>query len=275
MAPLKFEERIKEQLEERVIEPSDNSWDRLETALTKTKHKQKRLKKNWQYGIAAIFAGLIIFTSIKINENSVVDKGAPKIVDSSREVIENKNVPVIEKLRSDTLLTPHSRTELVEIESKKSLPNSLSSFSQKENISSIKKKGITAVISTEEQKKTVTSNFYSPLPIKGDSLNAIAHELSVVDSTLIENKLKEMAAQIKEIEDKEGGVTEEEISRLLLEAQREITTKKLMKSTTIDATALLQGVEDELSETFKQKVFEALKSGFQKVRTAVVTRNNQ
>ena len=81
-------------------------------------------------------------------------------------------------------------------------------------------------------------------------------------------------AKVKELEKNNIAVSEDEIDQLLMQAQHEITTEKMLESGAISASTLLQEVEQELDETFKQRVFDALKSGFQKVKTAVVQRKN-
>ena len=43
---------------------------------------------------------------------------------------------------------------------------------------------------------------------------------------------------------------------------------------TVDANALLQDVEEDLQQSFRSKVFEALQSGYESVITAVAERNN-
>ena len=42
----------------------------------------------------------------------------------------------------------------------------------------------------------------------------------------------------------------------------------------VDANALLQSVEDDLEQSFRAKVFDAIKSGYESVKTAVAERNN-
>ncbi|WP_224483887.1 hypothetical protein [Robertkochia aurantiaca] len=66
---------------------------------------------------------------------------------------------------------------------------------------------------------------------------------------------------------------EREVAVLLAEAQSKIYKDTLSADEDVDAMALLEEVEDELDETFKEKMFDMLKSGFKKVKTAVAERN--
>ena len=43
---------------------------------------------------------------------------------------------------------------------------------------------------------------------------------------------------------------------------------------TVDAVALLNEVEVELDQSFRDQIFDRLKTGFMKVRTALADRNN-
>ncbi len=61
---------------------------------------------------------------------------------------------------------------------------------------------------------------------------------------------------------------------MLLKAQRDINSLKIVKNKKVDATALLNVVESELETSFRDKVFDALGDSFEKVRTAVAERNN-
>jgi hypothetical protein len=63
-----------------------------------------------------------------------------------------------------------------------------------------------------------------------------------------------------------------EIDALLSEAQLQMDSDKIKRS--VNANSLLQDVEADLEQSFRDKVFESIKTNFKKVRTAVVDRNN-
>ncbi|CAN0604335.1 unnamed protein product, partial [Ectocarpus sp. 12 AP-2014] len=70
-------------------------------------------------------------------------------------------------------------------------------------------------------------------------------------------------------------VTDAEVDSLLTRAQDEILRDKIFnKDKSVDAMALLTEVEDELDKSFRDQIFDSLKAGFIKVRTAVADRNN-
>jgi len=70
-------------------------------------------------------------------------------------------------------------------------------------------------------------------------------------------------------------VTDAEVDSLLLQAQQDILKENLFNTdNSVNAMALLTEVEDELDQSFRDQIFESLKTGFLKVRTAVADRNN-
>jgi guanylate kinase len=82
--------------------------------------------------------------------------------------------------------------------------------------------------------------------------------------------------KIQKLQQENKAVSNEEIETLLAAAQKEITMQKLYDevTNTVDANVLLQSVEDDLEQSFRDKVFSAIKSGYETVKTAVAERNN-
>lgn len=93
---------------------------------------------------------------------------------------------------------------------------------------------------------------------------------------MINDKVAELVTQVDVLEQYSTvTVTDAEVDSLLKWAQEEILRENLFKTnTTVDATVLLAAVEDELDQSFRDQIFNSLKAGFIKVRTAVAERNN-
>ena len=89
-------------------------------------------------------------------------------------------------------------------------------------------------------------------------------------------KVMEVVAEIKAMQHAETKVTNREIDSLLKQAQRDILKQKIFDESmqTVNADALLQDVEVELEQSFRAKVFDALKENFGSVKTAVAERHN-
>jgi len=88
---------------------------------------------------------------------------------------------------------------------------------------------------------------------------------------MINAKISEMIAQVNLIED----VSDAEVDSLLRLAQKEILKEKIYRNNgSVDAMALLTEAEDELDQSFRDRIFLKLKDGFFKARTAIASRNN-
>ena len=92
-----FEKNIQKHFQQRSIQPSENTWNRLEELLNNVERKQeKRAVLNWwdtKYAIAAILVvGLGLFTTIyqwEDKENTVFDSIKINTVPSHQVVVEN------------------------------------------------------------------------------------------------------------------------------------------------------------------------------------------
>ena len=91
---------------------------------------------------------------------------------------------------------------------------------------------------------------------------------------LLDDKVNEVLNQVILMEEDKIAVTDAEVDSLLRNAQRElITNNQFTDQYGVNAADLLAGVEEELDQSFRDQVFEKLKQGFVKVRTAVADRN--
>jgi len=98
--------------------------------------------------------------------------------------------------------------------------------------------------------------------------------MAKVEEKLINAKVAEVLAKVA-IMEQSSTVTDEEVDSLLQQAQHDILKQKLFRTdASVDAMALLTEVEDELDQSFRDQIFNSLKAGFIKVRTAVADRNN-
>ena len=81
MAPMKYEEQLKDKLEQRTIQPSSNSWQKLNDKLDANQSK-KNNKGFWYLGIAASIVGILLITNVFTNGNT--DTIEPIIVDTNK-----------------------------------------------------------------------------------------------------------------------------------------------------------------------------------------------
>ena len=263
MAPIKFEENIKNKLENRALKPSSLAWDKLSNRLDE-QEKNKNSKLFWWLGIAASIVGVVFVTSQFFNSNTNILNDSI-IVDNEIKIQDKPqvdNVIVDNKLEGETLVN------------EKFQENKASNLTQmgKEKTEKVDKKiGHKTVEHIYENKKVIAkTNFEN----KVTSEKHIENKLSNLSKE--DNKILSVVAEIKSMEAHENSVSDEDIEGLLKQAQKEILIQNVYNDSTktVDANALLQDVEDDLDESFRTKVFEALKSSYKSVKTAVAQRNN-
>jgi len=120
------------------------------------------------------------------------------------------------------------------------------------------------------KKEAITEVTTDPKEIANDKLEPSKEDI------FVNNKVDAVVAEVRQMEELNNTVTAAEIDDLLSKAQRDIATNRILVSSNkkIDPSVLLQDVETEMERSFRDKVFEALGDGYNKVRTAVVERNN-
>jgi len=256
MEPIKFEDNIREKLQEREIAPSKISWEKLAAQIDTT--SQKRTNKSLWFAIAASFIGMIIIASFLFKDEIIPTQNTPEIVS---EPIQTEILNPVENNNSIVVVKEE------QINEKKSKTIAEKDF--KNNPSIINKE----TIDTNKDLKTSNTNE----AISNESIDVIEDTIvtEINDEELFLNtKVDEIVAQVQALNENNNSVTAQEIDALLLAAQKEIQSQRIFTNKKVDATALLDVVESEMETTFRDKVFEALGDGFEKVRTAVVERNN-
>ena len=71
MAPIKYEEQMKDKLEKRSLQPSPESWATLANRLDARDNKHKNKSMFWWFGIAASVVGILFVTTIYFNNKSI------------------------------------------------------------------------------------------------------------------------------------------------------------------------------------------------------------
>ena len=259
MEPIKFEEHIREKLQEREISPSLKSWEKLEKHLEKTKPNKKTNKSLW-LAIAAGFVGILIVTSFVFKEDVFSPQSSPQIVeetipDDGNTPIENNDSVVINNKQDP-------KDEIIETPKEKAIKTIPS---KKEDAIAVNTKKGNSSKEIDPLKKAVSNE--EVIETK------VAMDISSED-VFINSKVEEVVAQVQALQESDNAVSAEEINSLLLKAQGEIHSQEIINNKKVDATALLNMVESELETSFRDKVFEALGDGYEKVKTAVVERNN-
>jgi hypothetical protein len=258
MAPMKFEDKLREQLEERQLQPSTDAWNKLSEQLD-THETTRNEKAYWWLGIAASLVGVLMLVTF-LNKDVTETPAEPVLVDTEENsspinVNKENNIQVVEEnLQEEEVIDKENPIQKEE--------------KQTTNQPTLKKR-----IQVEQQKlipkdmEEVVAEVVKEMPQDEKLKEPLSFE---------EQKAKEVVAQIRALQNTKEVVADAEIDALLNAAQKEIELKKLYNEAAnkVDANALLQSVEDDLERSFRARVFEMLSSGYQELKTAVAERNN-
>lgn len=255
MGKLKFEKEFSEKLESRKIEPKEESWKQLNKRLNSSV-ENKKSHAFWWMGIAATIVGGILIFGTFFNESVINSPGIVVVPVESHEQEENK--------------IQHNSSEEIK-------PEEIA-FEEKEEV--IETSVIKNKLKVSEEKKSSIGNNKNSVAVVDKSIKMqepIPKEPEVVVAEISEvsQSIQDAIAEVV-LQQGSGNITEAEVDALLARAATEISQIKNDKfsSDNIDAGSLLREVEFEMEESFRDKVFEVLKEGYLKARTAVVNRNN-
>lgn len=257
MEPNKFENHIKEKLKNREIRPSASAWEKIQGRLDASK-KPKHNRVLW-YSIAASFVGLLIVSALLFQSNNNDLDNDIQIVDTKKEESNSNRKDLLLESEEDNDESINARIHeklAVEENSAAELVIFKNEALQQQNIT--EKNTTTLVVAEEAEFRELKLN-----------------DLIEDSEEKIDLKIAEVLAQVDQLEQNDEVVTDSEIDSLLRTAQRELFIENMYKNgSSVDAMALLNEVEDELDQSFRNQIFVKLKSGFIKVRTAVADRNN-
>ena len=251
-----FEGKIKKQMLDREIAPSAGSWDKLSSRLDAQEEKKKPFVL-W-IGIAASIIGGILILSLVFNNSTL--STSPQIVDTPSEEVKVEKAPIE---TSEEIFTETNNEE------------------QQVSVSEEKKESINPVTNEKpvSEKKIQQNNREAVAAIDNSSLLNqpstadvnLAKNQEILDLKL-NNELTEVIAQTNGV----TTVTDADVNKLLEEAARRISQERYSKNYAIgkvDPQDLLQDAEFELDNSFRDKIFDMLKEGYSKAKTAVANRN--
>ncbi|WP_179335702.1 hypothetical protein [Winogradskyella costae] len=261
MAPIKFEDNIKDKLEKRTLSPSSEGWSKLSERLDAEDNKSKK-PMFWWLSIAACLL-IMIAVSIPFFSTPESEMVLPQIVEE--EVVE-------QQLNNETL-KPNQKESIKVVVEDKSVED------KKEDLPTVNKPN------KIDYKKAVIKKSESQIQLanidkhqEGYANQSQEEELNNEAQRLLEEaKLKIAVAEaIVTLKAEKTSVTDREIDSLLKMASKELFQQNIQNesSRTVDANNLLMSVEDEMGQSFRRKVFEALKESYGTVKTAVANRNN-
>ncbi len=262
MGTERFEDKIKRQLRDREITPSAGSWDKLSARLDETQQKKKPFVL-WM-GIAASIIGGILILSLVFNNS--IPSNSPEMVDVPKEEVKLEENPVetseniFNKTQEKEEQVAVSETE-TETETETEIINS----QPKVIVDPVKQ---IQIKSRKELAVIENTNLMKDPKLLVDTVNTNKEELDAK----IMDALESIVLQIKN----EQSYTSVEANKLLAEAASKINQEQYIsnfREGEINAQNLLQDVELEMDNSFRDKILELLKEGYSKAKTAVANKN--
>jgi len=243
----KFEKHIKTKLQEREIQPSENAWSKISSEL-----KDDDAKKKPVYLWIGVAASIVVLLGVAL----FYFNGANELNESPIELVEIENEDKVEEVITRD---PVQEEQVVIVET-----------NRKTESTTVKKE---EYIIPEVQENKTLNDAVEIAVVEHVSADQSTSKLEVSDE-IINSKVADIVAQIDVLE-QYSKVTDAEVDSLLKRAQDEILRDKIFNTDkSVDAMALLTEVEEELDQSFRDQIFNSLKAGFIKVRTAVADRNN-
>ena len=243
-----FEEQAGEKLRERQIAPSAGSWEKLEAKMGKDNNK-KKFRIWWPLvaamAVLAFLAGSLFFR---------ITPESPALVEEP-----TNNVP-------ENTTEPEDFKAPVEIASEESD----SKPAQTEKATPAKQIPQQPTPKMKREELVAASTDIENLHL---GLDNIIIEPPVQKETLPKTDLEEAIAMVVS-EQAEKNLTDAEVDNLLLEAASRLTREQTFGGNeSVNASALLADVETEIDHSFRKKVFELLKDGFEEASYDFNNRN--
>lgn len=251
-----FDKKIREQLERRKINPSANAWDKLDAQLDARETKSTR--KYWWVGIAASFLAGILLTSLVFNDSKI--EVTPQVVsDNSSEEMKDIEQNSVEK--SNTIIKNKEEIESIQLTETKVQPkdNPITLQQEKEKEIFIAENVKTSPVKVSKNNKELLQPEKERLVSKGFQLTE-----DIEKTVPLEVGQKQLATG-------ETQVLDEEVEQLLQRAQEKAKLRNFENPyNLVNAEDLLENIEVEDKQSFKEKVWIALENGFHQVKSTVI-----
>lgn len=217
MEPNKFENEIRKQLNQRTIQPSENSWDRLDAMLTVAEHKSKRSFK-WFY-IAASFVGFTLIGFFLFNQqknegliipenNVVVEEQQPSEIIEKPEVLTESNTLKINQTTTvaKTVYDVNKSKIPTEIDPKKDQVLDLAVANTRENVVEVPTNSQTsikinpeALLANVENGETLTTKTQSSSTVKVDPNSLLSSVEKEVDESFRDKAIQTLNKNYKSV----------------------------------------------------------------------------
>ena len=240
MAPNKFEKKAKDVLERRTIAPSKDAWVQLNNKLEQSDKKRKL--SVWWLGVAATLVGVMLAITLfnkaeVLPENTIVNQEKNQQSKEQPTITKNKIKDMVEEnLENKPLVNVNEESE-------------------------------NSKLKTETPKTLVTNKKKKP-----------EQYLAVASTKNIEENNNQLSSQISEntvAEVSEEQTNLDEANQLLENAMNQFSADDYKNVTEkINANDLLEEVEMTSEKSLKHRLFYVVKSGYETVKSTVVSSDN-
>lgn len=264
MAPIKFEENIKEKLENRTINPSANAWETLSKNLENTPQTKSK-NKFWWLAIAASFIGMLLVYNIMFNNTSQTIP-SQNVVEIDTDYINeiNKNNTIDKAIKVNTSTAEITTQNQAVIETKNQNIKNQNQVSTKQKVNG--------------KNNLNTNKTYAALVNKTSQNNKATTASTLVDSSVKANKIiKNLEAVAQSQTTEKPVIFDDEIEQLLKAAQQKVSKTSTNTTIALDHNSILNEVEDDLERSFRDKFLLVVKDGLHTAKDVMADRmtNNQ
>ena len=238
MEPNNLENKIREKLNSREIQPAVNSWDRLDAMLSVQESKQKKKSFAWYYVAASLFFGLgIVFWSVNKDDAEILVPNTNTFVATENQDLESQK---------ETEIEPKS------------------SINENQLIESVQHNEENAVVQNKVEKSSKKEK-------NSPKINV------AVSSTLVQLETNNSATEKQPIAIENQYISAEKLlASVEKNSQEEIViynTKSNKSTLKVNANSLLSSVEGEIKQEYRETTFDKVKRKFNEAKSAVANRN--
>lgn len=248
-----FENKIKSKLEQRTIHPSENSWTKLADKLDDAQ-KINKTKTKWWLGVAASLIAILLAFLFYFNKTEAINTATEIVNEPLKETLSNPNSQIVIQNNTQEKENRELLEEKTETLKKDNTVKPSSELKEKK----LNQTHTIAQLKTSKKDKIIKTNKNTEL-----ASNTIAK----VEFTDEKQTKSEYDIQ-KELNS--------EVDQLLKEAQEDLalSSSANVNAISVNSEMLLKEVEQDIEQSFREKMLKKIISGYDSIKTVIAQRND-
>ncbi|MEJ2585172.1 MAG: hypothetical protein P8Z38_09030 [Robiginitalea sp.] len=249
MAPVEFEKELRKRLRSREARPSKEAWDRIASRLEVQEPVSGQRRSRWWIGLAA--ASVVLLAALAFFWEQ------PELSEPAQPIVKTPGVeaPEPEKQKEDRPIDMIPESDRTAIATTTVERESEASYTSTESTTE-------GLVTRVKRNDGALLQKVTPSEGSRQSPSGITRE---PDPAYTELAVRDKGPE---------PVSDAQIDSLLRRAQQAIAGEDSSRvQPAVDPSLLLSEAEDELDQTFREKIMEKIKSGVTRVRTGVAQRN--